>query len=84
MHTDEKAAHVSPLLRVGGTFIGAILSAFAGAVLFIVAAVLDMLPHGVSFLSFVVGIGLAGAFVGLLLPRQTIDSLWFFAPEIFD
>jgi hypothetical protein len=84
MHADEKAAPISPLLRLGGTLIGAILGAFGASVLFFVAALLDLLGNAITFPSLLNGMAFAGGCIGFASPRQILDSLWFFFPEIFE
>lgn len=81
MHTEEK--HPNTLLvRVGGTLTGAMIGALSATVLFFIVAVLDVLPPGFSFQLFLGGMTFAGACFGMKFPRQALNSLWFFFPEI--
>jgi hypothetical protein len=82
MHTEQKAAPISIWLRIGGTVTGAVLGALIAAVLFFVAAVLDAINGSASFPWFAGTISLAGSVAGFLMPRQTLDSLWFFLPDL--
>jgi hypothetical protein len=84
MHTEVKQAAASAWLRLGGTFIGAILSAVSAIALFLVAAALDILNGAGTFEAFVAALSFAGACFGFILPRQTFHSLWFFFPDILD
>ena len=84
MHTEEKRVQISLLLRLGGTLTGAILSALGATILFFIAAVLDVLSGGISYQSLVIGMGFAGGCIGFALPRETLNSLWFFFPELFE
>ena len=84
MHTEAKQSPASAWLRLGGTFIGAVLSALSAVVLFVAAAALDIL-NGISALeTLATSLGFIGAFIGFILPRQTFGSLWFFFPDILD
>jgi hypothetical protein len=84
MHADEKTVSISALLRLGGTLTGAVLGAFGAAFLFFVAALLDLLGNAITFPSLLSGFTFAGACIGFASPRQILDSLWFFFPEIFE
>jgi hypothetical protein len=84
MHTEEKRVSTSSWLRLGGTLIGATLSAVSAVILFVAAAALDILNGAATFQIFLAGLTFSGACAGFALPRQTFRSLWFFLPEIFD
>ena len=82
MHIQQKAAPISLWVRVGGTLTGAVLGALAAAVLFFIAAVLDTINGATSFPWFAGAMSFAGGTVGFINPRQTLDSLWFFFPDL--
>ena len=84
MHTQEKSAVVSPLFRVGGALIGAMLGAIGGAIIVFIAAVLDVFGGGFGFASSVEKFTIAGGCIGLVYPRLALQALWFFFPEIFE
>ena len=84
MHTEQKAAPISIGLRIGGTVTGAVLGALTAAVLFFLAAVLDAINGSASFPWFAGAMSFAGSVSGFLMPRQTLDSLCFFLPDLCD
>jgi hypothetical protein len=83
-HSDNKSAPISPLLRIGGTLIGSLFGALLAAILFFLAALFDTIGADVTFQNFLTTFTFGGAFFGFFLPRHTLNSRWFFFPEIFD
>jgi hypothetical protein len=71
-------------LRLCGTVVGAILTALGAAALLFLGQIFHAAPAGLNVLVFIVVLGSAGAFVGFLLPRQTLNSLWFLLPGFSD
>ena len=71
-------------LRVGGAIVGAVLGALGGVVFLILGAIAGAWSSAPSvLLLFAVSI-LIGTCGGFAMPKQTLESLWFFLPGFQD